>query len=33
MILTIQLAHGKKAPSANIPRSGPDAAPVKLKEA
>jgi hypothetical protein len=32
-VLTIQLAHGKNAPSAKMPKRGPDAAPVKLSDA
>ena len=31
--LTIQFAHGNRDPRKNIPRSGPDAAPVKLSDA
>ena len=32
-ILTSQFAHGNSAPSKNMPRSGPVAAPLKLKAA
>lgn len=30
---TCQFAHGKRPPSRNMPRIGPDAAPVKLMDA
>jgi hypothetical protein len=33
MIHTAELALGKNPPSKNIPKSGPEAAPVKLTDA
>ena len=31
--VTVALAHGKREPSTNIPKLGPDVAPVKLRDA